>query len=183
MDLLFLAEGTDKSALIKPNPGLMIWTIVTFLIVLWVLKRYAFGRIAELLDQRREQVRSNLEAAEQARDEANRLLEEYRAQLAESRKEASEILERARRSGEEQRRLLQEDLAAEREKGIAAAQAAIAAETRQSIDRIKSEIADLTMAATETVLRKKLDEAEQKRLIEEALAGVDFSSFEGENRR
>ena len=171
-----LAAG--GAGLIQPELGLSIWTLVTFLIVLFILKRYAFGRIAGLLDERREAVRHNLEAAEHAREEAERLLEEYKAQLADARREASEILERARSTASEQQRQLTEELAAERERGIAAAQAAIAAETAQSLDRIKSEIADLTLLATERVLSRSLDENEQKRLVEEALSGVDFSAFQ-----
>jgi F-type H+-transporting ATPase subunit b len=178
---LAATEKADKSDLIKPAPGLMIWTIVTFVIVFWVLKRYAFGRIAELLDQRRAAVQSNIEAAEHARDEAERLLDEYKQQLSEARKEATAILDRARHAGEEQKRALQDELAAEREKGIAQVQATVAAETRQALDRIKTEIAELTLAATEAVLKTKLDEAEQRRLIDEALAGVDFSTFERES--
>ena len=74
---------------------------------------------------------------------------------------------------------MQAELQAEREKGVEAAKAAIAAETRQSLDRIKSEIATLTLQATESVLRAKLDDAEAKRLIDEALSGVDFSKLTG----
>jgi F-type H+-transporting ATPase subunit b len=165
----------DNILLIKPAPGLMIWTLITFLIVLYILKRLAFGRIAELLESRRRAVQDNLEAAESARNEAQQLLDEYRQQLSAARHEASEIVERARRTGEEERRRMQDELQAERERGVAAARSAIEAETRQSIDRIKSEIADLTLQATEAVLRTKLDAAESKRLIDEALADVDFS--------
>jgi F-type H+-transporting ATPase subunit b len=167
----------DNILLIKPAPGLMIWTIVTFLLVLYILRRVAFGRIAELLEARRRAVQENLEAAERARDEAQRLLEDYRKQLAAARHEASEIVDRARRTGEEERRRMQEELQAERERGVAAAKSAIAAETRQSLERIKSEIADLTLQATEIVLRTKLDEREAKRLIDEALSDVDFSKL------
>jgi F-type H+-transporting ATPase subunit b len=167
----------DNNLLIQPAPGLMIWTLLTFGIVLYILKRVAFGRIAEMLEARRRAVQDNLTAAEGARDEAQRLLDEYREQLHQARHEASEIVERARRTGEEERRRMQDELQAERERGVAAAKAAIDAETRQSIDRIKSEIADLTLQATEAVLRTKLDDAESKRLIDEALAGVDFSKL------
>jgi F-type H+-transporting ATPase subunit b len=170
----------SDTALILPAPGLMVWTLLTFAIVMVVLKKYAFGRIAELLEARRMAVQNNLEAAEQARDDAQQLLDEYRQQLAAARAEASEIVERARRTGDDERRRMQEDLTAERERGVAAAQAAIQAETRQSLDRIKVEIAALTLQATEAVLAKKLDDAESRRLIEEALAGVDFSRLAGE---
>lgn len=171
----------DDILLIKPSPGLMIWTLVTFLIVLYILKRVAFGRIAEMLEARRHAVQSNLEAAEAARDEAQQLLDEYKQQLAAARHEATDIVERARRTGEEERRRMQEELQAERERGVAAAKSAIEAETRQSLDRIKSEIAELTLQTTEAVLRTKLDAAESKRLIDEALAGVDFSKLTNES--
>ncbi len=177
MTLPILAAG--GAGLIQPELGLSLWTLLTFLIVLFILKKYAFGRIAGLLDERREAVRANLSAADDARLEAERLLEEYKLQLASSKHEASEILERARATVAEQQRQLVEELAGERERGIAAAQQAIAAEVQQSLDRIKNEIADLTLLATEKVLGHALDEKEQKRLVEEALAGVDFSALHG----
>ena len=175
--------AANEASLITPELGLSIWTLVTFLIVLFVLRKFAFGRIAALLDERRESVRQNLEAAEHAREEAERLLEEYKTQLAQSKREATEILERARATAAEQQRQLSEELATERERGIAAAQQAIAAETQQSLDRIKAEIADLTLLATEKVLGHALDEKEQRRLVEEALAGVDFSALHGDGGR
>jgi len=179
--LPFLAEAEeeDNSGLIKPDLGLSFWTLLTFLIVLFILKKFAFGRIAGLLDERRASIQHNMEAAETARAESEKLAEEYRQQLAEARQEATQILERARHAAEEQRRKLQEDINAERERGIAQAQAAIQAETRQALDRIKREIADLTIVTTERVLKRTLDEAEQRRLIDEALKDVDFSSLEG----
>ena len=167
----------ENILLIKPAPGLMIWTLLTFLIVLYILRRVAFGRIAEMLEARRRAVQDNLEAAESARDEAQRLLDEYRQQLATARHEASEIVDRARRTGDEERRRMHSELQTERERGVAAAKSAIEAETRQSLDRIKAAIADLTLQATEAVLRSKLDAGESKRLIDEALSGVDFSKL------
>ncbi len=119
MTLPILQAG--GAGLIMPELGLSLWTLLTFLIVLFILKKYAFGRIAGLLDERREAVRANLSAADDARLEAERLLEEYKAQLAASKHEASEILERARATVAEQQRQLVEELAGERERGIAAA--------------------------------------------------------------
>lgn len=173
-----LAE-TGGAGLIQPELGLSLWTLVTFLIVLVILRKYAFGRIAALLDERREAVRQNLQAAEDARAEAERLLDDYKQQLAAAKREAAEILENARATATEQQRQLVAELSQERERGIAAAQQAIAAETQQSLDRIKQEIADLTLLATEKVLGRALDDKEQKRLVEEALAGVDFSALHG----
>src|SRR5689334_5509368 len=175
-----LLADSGGNFLIKPEPGLMIWTLVIFGITMWALKKLAFGRIAEFLDERRRIVRENLESAEHARDEAAQLLEEYKQQLGAARREASEIVERSRRNGEELQRQMRDEIAASREKGLAEAQAAIQAETRQALDQIKNEVADLTLLATEKVVGRALGEAEQRRLVEEALADIDFSRLRGE---
>ena len=87
-----------KNDLIKVVPGLMIWTIVAFLITLFVLKRYAFGPIQRTIDERRERIRRALEEADHARDEARRLLEEHRSLIGQARGQAEEILSEARRA-------------------------------------------------------------------------------------
>ena len=168
------------SALVTPSPGLMIWTLVIFFITMYLLKRLAFGRIAEYIDERRTAVRDNLESAERARIEAQELFEEYKAKLAEARTEASQIVERSRKTSEELARQMREEANQQRERDLAAARAAIQAETRQALDQIKNEVAELTVLATEKVVGRNLDEAEQRRLIEEALADVDFSKLVGE---
>lgn len=179
LPLLAEAGSDDKILLVKPSPGLMIWTLVTFLLVLFLLRRLAFGKIAEALEARRQAVEANIQAAEDARTEAQKLLEDYKVQLAQARKEAAEISERARTQAAEDRKHLQADLATERERGIADAQARIQVETRQALDKIKGEIADLTLQATQAVLGKKLDAGESKRLIDEALADIDYSKLTG----
>jgi F-type H+-transporting ATPase subunit b len=169
--------AADNKQLLTPSVTLLIWTVVIFLVFFFVLRRYAFGPIAEGLEKRRRAVQDNIEAAEHARDEAQRLLDEYRAKLAEARQESNAILDRARRTGDEDRRRASEEIAAERDRAVGEVQRAIQAETRQSIDRIRREVAELTLLATEKVLARKLDEGEQRRLIDEALDGVDFSKL------
>ena len=78
--------------LIQVTPGLMIWTIVCFLITLFVLRRYAFGPIQEAIDQRRERIRQSLEEADKAREEARNLLEEHRRLVSQAKSEADAIL-------------------------------------------------------------------------------------------
>src|SRR5262252_10480103 len=101
--MLTVADAA-KPSLIDINCGLMFWTILTFIIVLVILKKFAFGPIQEMLDARSAAVTSDLDAAEQARIEAQAALAEYKAALAESRREATKIMEDARRTSEEQRR-------------------------------------------------------------------------------
>jgi F-type H+-transporting ATPase subunit b len=86
--------------LIQVTPGLMIWTVVCFLISLWVLKRYAFGPIQKLIDERRERIRQALEEADNARSEARKLLEEHGRMIAQAKSEAEEILSETRKVAE-----------------------------------------------------------------------------------
>ena len=160
----------------------MIWTLVTFVVVLIVLKKYAFTPIQQMIDQRRVAITADLDAAEKARGEAQAALAEYREQLAEARKEAARIVEDARRIGEERRVADVAALEAETVRLKEQAKAEIAAETRQALADLKQHVAELTMVATEKVVRARLDAGEQKRLIEDALADVDFASLvpEGE---
>ena len=173
--MLLLAAA--KPSLIDINFGLMFWTIVTFLVVLVILKRYAFGPIQEALDARRAAVSADLDAAEKARAEAQEALAEYREQLAASRKEAARIVEDARRAMDEKRRADLAELDLDKQRQLERARAEIAAETRQSLATMKDQVAELTVAATERVLRARLDEDEQRRLIDEALRDVDFAAL------
>jgi F-type H+-transporting ATPase subunit b len=169
------------AALVSPAPGLMIWTLVIFFFTFLLLRAKVFGPIAKAIEERRAAVRENIESAERSRDEATKLLEEYKEQLAQSRHEASDIVERARRTAEEGSRQAREELRAEKERGLVQVQEAIAAETRQALDQIKNEVADLTLLATEKVIGRALDQNEQQRLIDEALGEVDFSKLRGDS--
>ena len=94
-----------SNALIKVTPGLMIWTIFSFAITLFVLWRFAFGPIQKAIDERRQRIERSIEEAEHARAEARRLLEEHRALIGKARGQAEEILTEARKVAESQRQL------------------------------------------------------------------------------
>src|SRR3954470_7786000 len=167
------------SFLVSPGLGLMIWTLVLFLFTMWVLSKVAFPKIQEALDKRANAISESIEAAERQRKESDELLTEYRGRLAEAREQADEIMARARKSAETADA---EAAAAGREKReelVEAAKRDIEAETRRSLDQIRQEVADLTVLATERVTRKSLNPDDQKRLVEEALSEVDFSTLSG----
>ncbi len=173
------AEDGGGSFLVSPELGLMIWTLVLFLFTMWVLSRTAFPRIGEALEKRANAIRESIEAAERQREEADKLLAEYRHRLTEAREQAEDILARARKAEEALKRGAAEEGKAKREELVAAARKDIEIETRRSLERIRKEVADLTVLATEKVTRKALDAEDQKRLVEEALAEVDFSALTG----
>jgi F-type H+-transporting ATPase subunit b len=183
--LLVAQEGAESgedeggSFLVSPGLGLMIWTLVLFLFTMWVLSKLAFPRIQEALDRRANAINESIEAAERQRREADELLAEYRQRLTEAREQAEDIAARARKASEAAVAEAAEEGKAKREELVAAARRDIEAETRRSLEKIRKEVADLTVLATEKVTRKALDPEDQKRLVEEALAEVDFSALAG----
>jgi F-type H+-transporting ATPase subunit b len=167
-----------SNALIKVTPGLMIWTIVCFLITLYVLKRWAFGPIQNMIDERRERIRRALEEADHARDEARRLLEEHRQLIGQARGEAEEIRSVARQEADAQLRRVKDEAEAERQRRLEDTKRQIAAETRRALEAIRAEIADLSLVAAEKVTRRSLRDEDQRRLIDEAIGELDFSVLE-----
>ncbi len=172
-----------SSGLIKVVPGLMIWTIVCFLITLFVLKRFAFGPIQNMLDERRERIRRSIEEAEKARTEARRLLEEHRALIGQARGQAEQILSEARRVADSQRQRVKEETEADRQRRLEETKRQIEAETHRALEQIRAEVADLTLVATAKVTGKVLDDADHRRLIEDAVKDLDFSALEQETAR
>jgi F-type H+-transporting ATPase subunit b len=168
------------NALIKVTPGLMIWTIISFLITLFVLKRYAFGPIQKIIDERRERISQAIEEADKARDEARKLLEEHRALIAGARSDAEQILAEARRVADSQRDRVREEVEADRQRRLEDTRRQIEAETQRALQQIRSEVAELTLIAAEKVTGKTLDQSDQRRLIDEAISGLDFSVLERE---
>jgi F-type H+-transporting ATPase subunit b len=173
------AEDSGGSFLVSPNLGLMIWTLLVFGITMYVLSKLAFPRIQEALDKRANAIRESIDEAERTRQEADQILAEYRARLKEAREQADDIIARARKTAETTTAEAAEQGRDKREELLAAARRDIEAETRRSLERIRKEVADLTVLTTEKVTRKSLDSGDQKRLIDEALAEVDFSSLGG----
>ena len=185
MQLLFAVEeaaGEDKPGLVDPVIGVMIWTLLVFGITMLILWKAAFPRIAEALDKRQKAIEDSIETSERIKHEAEELLDEYRQRLAEARGQADDIVARARKTGEAHENEVLAEAKAKREEMMEQTRRDIEAETRRAIQEIRKEVADLTVAATEKVTRKTLTEDDQKRLVEEALSELDFSSLSGENR-
>jgi F-type H+-transporting ATPase subunit b len=167
-----------SNPLIQVTPGLMIWTIVCFLIALFVLKRYAFGPIQKLIDDRQQRIRRALEEADEARDEARTLLEEHRKLIGQARVEAEEILGEARQVGKAMQQRVKEETEADRQRRLEETKRQIEAETRRALEAIRAEVAELSLVAAEKVTRKSLDDKDQRRLIDEAIGELDFSVLE-----
>ena len=169
-----------SSGLIQVVPGLMIWTLIAFGITFFVLRRYAFGPIQHTIDERRGRIQKAVEEADRARQEARDLLEEHRRLIGQAKTEASDILAEARKVGDAQIERVRGEAEEERQRRLEETRRQIEAETRRSLDQIRTEVADLTLAATARVTGKVLDAEDQRRLIDEAIAELDFSALEAE---
>lgn len=149
--------------------GLMVWTLITFGIAVFILWKFAFGPLQRIIDERRAGIQESMDAAEQTRHEAQRLLEEYKATLAEVRGEAEEILERSRTTGEHAKAEIMEEARAQADRVLTKAHEQIDRDTRAAVRDLKAQIAELTALATEKVTTRSLTADDQERLIQEAL--------------
>ena len=185
--ILAVTEGAVEeeggSFLVEPGIGLMVWTLLVFFAAFLVLRKLAWPQITEALDKRQHAIEESIDTAERTKTEAAQLLEEYRERLKEARSQADEIVARARKSGEVTEREATEAARQRREELLEQTRRDIEAETRRAIQEIRGEVADLTVLATEKVTRKTLNEQDQRRLVEEALGELDFTTLERGSRR
>lgn len=169
--------ASKGSFLIKPGIGLMVWTLLVFAATMFLLAKLAFPRISDALGRRQRAIEESIDTAERTRAEADQVLAEYRERLKEARGQADEIVQRARQAAEAHEREAKDrghEMIAEATKR---AERDIEAATQRALQDLRREVADLTVMATERVTRKALTEDDQRRLVEEALAELDFSGL------
>jgi F-type H+-transporting ATPase subunit b len=163
-----------ENPLLEPSPGLMIWTLVMFFITLYILKRYVFGPLSAAIEKRRAGIEQSIQEAESNRDEAVRLLDEYKAQLATARREADELRDRGRRDGERERASIVTAAEGQRERILSDTQQQVDAQGRQALASVRDDVAGLALAAAEKVTRKSLTDDDHRRLVEDALKELDL---------
>ena len=168
-----------SSPLIQVRPGLMIWTIVCFAITYFVLRKYAFGPIQQMIDTRRARIEQAIAEADKAREEARQLLEEHKKLIGQAKTEGEEILSEARRVGDAQRERVREETEEDRQRRLEETRRQIEQATHQAIGQIREEVGKLSLLAAEKITRKSLTGDDQQRLIDEALAEIDFTQLEG----
>lgn len=163
--------------LFKISPGLFIWSVITFLVLMALLYKFAFNPLMRLQKARQDQIHQSILDAENLRDEAQQLLADYKHQLAQARGEADAIVERARKAGEASKTEILEEARAQAEASLVKARQQIERDTNQALQKIREEAADLAITATAKVARSSLSEADQLRLIQEAINEIDLSTI------
>jgi F-type H+-transporting ATPase subunit b len=180
--IVLIAQAEDSGGdLISVVPGLMIWTIITFAIVLYVLRRVAFGRIQGLIDERRDRIRQALDEADKAREEARQLRELTQTEREEAKADRERILEESRRQGQQQLLQAREQAAKDLERRLDENRKAIDAENVKLREAIRRDVVELTLLASEKVTGKVLTADDQRRLIEETIEEVDVKRIASDN--
>ncbi len=151
---------------IIPKLAEFIPAIISFAIVFFVLSKFAWPAISQMLDQRAETIRESLERAENAKVEAERLLEEYKQTMAEARKEAGTILQQAKQAAETTRTEAQAKAMAEAEDLVAKAREAIEGEKRAAIAELQASVADLSIAVAGKLIGAELSKDDHLKVIE-----------------
>jgi F-type H+-transporting ATPase subunit b len=183
---LFAQETTtgaeeEEGSLIDVVPGLMVWTIITFLIVLWVLKRFAFGPIQRMIDERRDRIREALDEADKARSEARELRELTQREREQAKLEREQILDEARRQSQRLAEQARERADADLKEALEKNREELAAENQRLREQIRRDVVELTLYASEKVTGKVLDQDDQRRLIEETIEEADVRRLASEN--
>ena len=166
-----LAEETKKS-LLDPNYGLMFWTLIIFVVLAFVLSKYAFGPITKSVEAREQALEDAINAAKRDREEAARLLAEHRAQLDAARGEAQKLIADARVAADRVRAELIEQAHAEQATMLARARQEIETQKTKAIAELRREAVNLAIAGASKVIERNLDQASNRELVEKFLASV-----------
>jgi F-type H+-transporting ATPase subunit b len=162
---IILLEG----GLLNPNPGLIFWTALTFLIVLLILRKIAWGPIVSMLEERSKGIQSAIDRAHSAKDEAESILKKNRELLAKADAEAEKIIREGREFADKVRSELTEKAQVESQKMIAAAKDEIEQEKRRALDVLRNEVADMAVKGAEKILRATLDAEKQKGVVNDMI--------------
>ena len=156
----------------KPEPGLMIWTLASFIVFLVLMGKFAVGPIIDMLDKRRKTIEENIAKAEEARREAERLFAEYQAQLEQARQEARAIIEDGRKLAEKAKEEIIAVARAEAEAVREKALKAIELEREKALSEIKAVAADISIDLASRILKRTISREDNEALIREVLSEV-----------
>lgn len=169
--MLAVLLGVEEPRIHIPETDELIWGSIAFIILFAFLAKAVFPRMKQMLEQRSEKIRGQLEAAERTKGEADEVLEQYRQQLARARSESQAIIEEAKRTAESMRRDLVARAEAEAQEIVARARAEVAGERDRAMAELRSSVGDLTITLAERVIQRELaNEAAQRAYIDQTIA-------------
>jgi F-type H+-transporting ATPase subunit b len=159
--------------LVQPDPGLFIWTIVTFLVLLTLLAKFAWGPLLKALESRQASIRKSLDDAEQARHELERLHLESTQMIRTARVEAEAIIAQSRSDADRLREEIKQKARVEGAALVRNAEHQIQLETARAVQQIRREAVDLSVMIASKIIGRNLSKEDNERLIEEALKQIE----------
>ena len=161
--------------LVQPDPGLFIWTIATFLVLFYLLRKYAWRPLLTALEERQETIRKSLDDADQAKQELERLHQESAQIIAEAHADAQSIVAKSRVAAETVREDLKQKAKEEADALVRGAQRQIQLETARAVQQIRHEVVDLSLAVASKLIKKNLTQEDNDALIQDSLTQIDPS--------
>jgi len=156
----------------QAEPGLIIWTLISFIILLVLLWKVAYKPITKALKKREDSIRDSLEEARKTRESAEALLEDYKNQLAQAREEAQKILSEGKMMGENVKKEIIQKAHEESNQIVKRAQEEIEFQKEKALMELRERIADLTITAASKVIEKNLNKNDHERLLDECISKV-----------
>jgi F-type H+-transporting ATPase subunit b len=159
--------------LVQPDPGLFIWTILTFLVLVTLLAKFAWGPLLRALEARQESIRKSLQDAEQARKELAQLSEQSAQIVKNAHAEAGQIVSKSWADAEKLREEMKQKARSEADQILRDARGQIGVETEQALRKIRHEVADLSLMIASKFIQRNLSKEDNDRLVEETLRQID----------
>ena len=158
--------------LLKPDIGLMFWTAVNFLILAFLLAKFAWKPLMKALDEREKKIREDIACANKAKEDAQAIKKELEQSLADAAQESSKRLKEASEAGLKQREIIIAQAKEDAQTLISQAKAEIESETQKAIEAVKKEVVDTTLLAAKKIIGKEADKSSNEQLIEDLLKDI-----------
>ena len=162
-----------NNPLVQPDPGLFIWTIVTFLVLLALLAKFAWTPLLQALETRQNAIRKSLDDAQQAKVELERLQQESAQIIRQARVEADAIISKSRADAERLREEMKQKARGDADGIVRNAERQIQLETTRALQQIRTEAVDLSVMIASKIIQRNLSKEDNQRLIDEALKQVE----------
>jgi F-type H+-transporting ATPase subunit b len=172
LNLAFISIILEGINLVEVSPGLIIWTIVTFIVLLIVLKKVAWKPILTALDQRESAIKESLEKAEIAKSEAQKVLDENQANLAKAEEESKKIIEQSRAYAEKLKNQMVQESKEQAQKIVADASEEIERKKEAAFNELKNQIADIAVQAAEKIIKENVDKELNKKIVNDYISEI-----------
>jgi len=164
--LAIIAFASESGgSLVDVNPGLVVWTVITFLVLLFVLKKIAWKPILTALNEREDAIKESLEKAEKAKEAAQKILEENQASLLKAEEESKKIIEQSRLYAQKLKDEMMKESKEQAHKIIEDASSQIEQKKEEAFDELKTKVAEIAIQAAEKILKENLDKDSNKKLV------------------